>query len=95
MKGHRVRLLTITSVAGATADVAAAADVPVADLQPALLELVAGWQVTPDELRFQLRTAGGAVLHPTATLADQGIQDGDVLLLRIGRPTNTVPGAAP
>jgi WXG100 protein secretion system (Wss), protein YukD len=94
VKGHRVRLLTITG-AGATADVAATADIPVADLQPALLKLVAGWQVAPDEVRFQLRTAGGAVLHPTATLADQGVQDGDVLLLRIGRLTHTDPGAAP
>jgi hypothetical protein len=94
VKGRRVRLLTVAG-AGATADVVVAADVPVGELRPALLELVVGWQVAPDELRFELRTAGGAVLRPTATLADQGVQDGDVLLLRIGRLSHTVPGAAP
>ena len=94
MKGHRVRLLTITG-AGVTADVVVAADVPVADLQPALLELPGGFELARHGSRFQLRTPEGAILRPTATLADQGVQDGDVLFLRIGRLSHTVPGAAP
>jgi WXG100 protein secretion system (Wss), protein YukD len=94
VKGHRVRLLTITG-AGVTADVAVAADVPVADLQPALLELAGGWQLARHGSRFQLRTSEGGILRPTATLADQGVQDGDVLFLGVGRLSHTVPGAAP
>jgi WXG100 protein secretion system (Wss), protein YukD len=69
VKGRRVRLLTVVG-AGATADVA------VGDLQPALAQLVGGWQVPPDDPRWVLLTAGGTVLHPAATLHDQKVQDG-------------------
>jgi type VII secretion system (Wss) protein YukD len=85
VKGRRVRLLTVAG-ADATADVAVAADVPVGELQAALARLVGGWRLPPDDPRWVLRTAAGTVLHPTATLHDQQVQDGEVLHLRIGRP---------
>jgi hypothetical protein len=82
VKGRRVRLLTVVG-AGASADVAAAADVPVGELQPVLAQLVGGWQLPPDDPRWVVLTAGGTVLHPAATLHDQKVQDGEVLYLRV------------
>jgi len=87
VKGRRVRLLTITGV-GASADVVVAADVPVGDLQPALAELVGGWELSPDDPSWVLLTAGGTVLRPAATLHDQEIQDGEVLHLRVRQQPN-------
>ena len=87
MKGRRVRLLTIAGV-GAGADVVVAADVPVGDLQPALAELVGGWELPPDDPRWVLLTAGGTVLRPAATLHDQEVQDGEVLHLRVRQQPN-------
>jgi hypothetical protein len=84
VKGRRVRLLTVAGV-GATADVVVAADVPVGELQPALAKLVGGWQLPPDDPRWALLTAGGTVLRPAATLHDQGVQDGEVLYLRVSQ----------
>jgi hypothetical protein len=81
VKGRRVRLLTVAGV-DATADVVAAADVPVGELQPALAKLVGGWQLPPDDPGWVLLTAGGTVLRPAATLQDQQVQDGEVLYLR-------------
>lgn len=81
MKGRRVRLLTVAG-ADATADVVAAADIPVGELQPALAKLVGGWQLPPDDLGWVLLTAGGTALHPAATLQDQEVQDGQVLYFR-------------
>ena len=81
MKGRRVRLLTVAGV-DATADVVAAADIPVGELQPALAKLVGGWQLPPDDPRWVLLTAGGIALRPAATLHDQQVQDGEVLYLR-------------
>jgi WXG100 protein secretion system (Wss), protein YukD len=83
VKSRRVRLLTVTGVAG-TADVVVAADVPVGELRPALAKLVGGWQLPPDDPRWVLRSAGGTVLRPAATLADQQVQDGEVLHLGPG-----------
>jgi WXG100 protein secretion system (Wss), protein YukD len=83
MRGRRVRLLTVAGV-DATADVAAA-DLPVGELQPALARLVGGWQLPPDDPRWVLLTAGGAVPQPAATLHDQQLQDGEVLYLRVSR----------
>ena len=84
MKGRRVRLLTIAG-GGATADVAVAADVPVADLLPTLVELVGGCKPAPSELHWELHTPDGAVLRPAASLHDQDVQDGEVLHLRASR----------
>jgi WXG100 protein secretion system (Wss), protein YukD len=84
VKGRRVRLLTVAG-AGATADVVAAADVPVGQLRPALAKLVGGWQLPPDDPRWVLLTAGGTVLRPDATLHDQEVRDGQVLYLRASR----------
>ena len=81
MKGRRVRLLTVAGV-DATADVVAAADIPVGELQPALARLVGGWQLPADDPGWLLRTANGTVLRPAATLHDQQVQDGEVLYLR-------------
>jgi hypothetical protein len=81
VKGRRVRLLTVVGD-GATSDVAAAADVPVGELQPALAKLLGGWQLQPDDPRWVMLTAGGTVLDPAATLHDQEVQDGEVLYLR-------------
>ena len=81
MKGRRVRLLTVAGV-DATADVVAAADIPVGELQPALAKLVGGWQLPPNDPRWVLLTAGGIALRPAATLQDQQVQDGEVLYLR-------------
>jgi hypothetical protein len=82
VKGRRVRLLTIAGAA-ASADVAVAADVPVAELQPALATLVGDWQLPSDDPRWALHTAGGTILRPAATLHDQDVQDGEVLYLRV------------
>jgi WXG100 protein secretion system (Wss), protein YukD len=87
VKGRRVRLLTIAG-AGASADVVVAADVPVGDLQPALAELVGGWELPPDDPRWVLLTARGTVLRPAATLHDQEVQDGEVLHLRVRQQPN-------
>jgi hypothetical protein len=87
VKGRRVRLLTITGV-GASADVVVAADVPVGNLQPALAELVGGWEPPPDDPSWVLLTAGGTVLRPAATLHDQEVQDGEVLHLRVRQQPN-------
>ena len=84
MKGRRVRLLTVAGV-DATADVVAAADIPVGELRPALAKLVGGWQLPPDDPRWVLLTADGTVLGPAATLQDQQVQDGHVLYLRASR----------
>jgi hypothetical protein len=84
VKGHRVRLLTVAG-GDATADVVVAADIPVGELQPALAKLVGGWQLSPDDPRWMLLTAGGTVLRPDATLHDQQVQDGEVLYLRVSR----------
>jgi hypothetical protein len=84
VKSRRVRLLTVVG-AGATADVAVAADVPVGELQPALAELVGGWQLSLDDPRWVLLTVGGTILRPAATLHDQQVQDGDVLYLRVSQ----------
>jgi WXG100 protein secretion system (Wss), protein YukD len=84
VKSRRVRLLTVAGV-GAAADVVVAADVPAGELQAALAELVGGWQLPPDDLRWVLLTAGGTILHPAATLHDQEIQDGEVLYLRVSQ----------
>jgi WXG100 protein secretion system (Wss), protein YukD len=81
VKGRRVRLLTVAGV-DATADVVAAADIPVGELQPALAKLVGGWQLPPDDPGWVLLTAGGTALRPAATLHDQQVQDGEVLYLR-------------
>jgi hypothetical protein len=81
VKGRRVRLLTVAGV-DATADVAAAADIPVGELQPALAKLVGGWQLPPDDPGWALLTASGTTLRPAATLHDQQVQDGEVLYLR-------------
>jgi hypothetical protein len=81
VKGRRVRLLTVAGV-GTTADVVAAADIPVGELQPALAKLVGDWQLPPDDPRWALLTAGGTVLRPAATLHDQQVHDGEVLYLR-------------
>jgi WXG100 protein secretion system (Wss), protein YukD len=83
MRGRRVRLLTVAG-GDATADVGAA-DLPVGELQPALARLVGGWQLPPDDPRWVLLTAGGAVPQPAATLHDQQLQDGEVLYLRVSR----------
>jgi WXG100 protein secretion system (Wss), protein YukD len=82
VKSRRVRLLTVTG-ADATADIVAAADVPVGELQPALAQLVGSWQLPPDDPRWVVLTAGGTVLDPAATLHDQKVQDGEVLHLRV------------
>jgi hypothetical protein len=84
VKGRRVRLLTVAG-AGATADVVVAADVPVGELRPALVELVGGWQLAPDDPRWVLLTAAGTVLRPDETLHDQEVQDGEILYLRTSR----------
>jgi hypothetical protein len=63
VKGRRVRLLTVAGV-DATADVVAAADIPVGELQPALAKLVGGWQLPPDDPGWVLLTAGGTALRP-------------------------------
>jgi hypothetical protein len=81
VKGRRVRLLTVAGV-DATADVVAAADIPVGELQPALAKLVGGWQLPPDDPGWVLLTASGTALRPAATLHDQQVQDGEVLYLR-------------
>jgi WXG100 protein secretion system (Wss), protein YukD len=84
VKGRRVRLLTVAG-GDASADVVVAADVPVGALQPALAKLVGGWQLSPDDPRWVLLAADGAVLPPAATLYDQEVQDGEVLYLRISQ----------
>jgi WXG100 protein secretion system (Wss), protein YukD len=89
VNGRRVRLLTVAGVGG-TADVAAAADVPVGELQPALARLVGGWQLPPDDPGWALHTAGGTALRPAATLQDQEVHDGEVLYLRAGLPFRTI-----
>jgi WXG100 protein secretion system (Wss), protein YukD len=94
VKGRRVRLLTVVGI-GVSADVVVAADVPVADLHPALVELMGSWQFARDDSRWELHTAAGTILRPTATLHDQGVQDGEVLRLRISQQPDNVPGAAP
>jgi hypothetical protein len=80
VKGRRVRLLTVAG-RGATADVVAAADIPVGELQPALAKLVGSWQLPPDDPHWALLKASGTVLRPAA-LHDQQVQDGEVLYLR-------------
>jgi WXG100 protein secretion system (Wss), protein YukD len=84
VKGRRVRLVTVAGD-GASADVVVAADIPVGELRPVLARLLGG-RPRPEDPRWMLVTAAGAVLRPAATLHDQQVQDGEVLNLRVGRP---------
>jgi type VII secretion integral membrane protein EccD len=76
-----------------TVDVALPADVPVADLVPMVLELVgepdpnSAWRPEP----FRLSGVAGGPLPGSATLAELGVLDGE--MLRIGR--DAPPPAAP
>jgi F420H(2)-dependent quinone reductase len=89
VKGRRVRLVTVAGD-GASADVVVAADIPVGELRPVLARLLGG-RPRPEDPRWMLVTAAGAVLRPAATLHDQQVQDGEVLHLRVGRPPDPRP----
>ncbi len=69
----------------AVADLALPASVPVAVLIPSILDILAGRGVDgssqPEARHYQLSRPGAAALSTSATLAQNGIRDGSVLVL--------------
>lgn len=79
----------------AVVDVALPSRMPVGALVPPIVDLVESRGTQgPDDLtarRYQLSRPGTPPLHRSMTLAQNGIRDGDVLVLSHGRPPVPVP----
>jgi len=90
VKARRVRLLTVTGPAHTT-DLVVAADVPLAALQPVLVELVGGWHYDQDDPQWALYRADGTLLTPGVSLHGQGVLDGETLHLRARADRSSLP----
>lgn len=86
MPGTDRGLRRVSVHAGSTAvDLALPAGVPVAVLIPSIIDILDGrddcGSGEPVARRYRLSRPGGAALHTSTTLAQQGIRDGEVLVL--------------